>query len=220
MGPDMSTNRRSYPHGETSYPHFRTAQDGRAGSLRGVTGAGSVRVEELAKGPDVPPEVIVLSHLPLDLLAAVEHGRVIAPTERLTDSHEWSLGLLAHQVHGDLARQDDLPVAGLSLDLVEWDAVVLRDGLDDAIGRKALAVRVVEKVLKHLLRELRRDRHGLERRERDDARERALELADVRHDPLSKEVDHRRRHRHVLRLRLGAKDRDPCLQIGGRVAGR
>src|SRR2546423_9458725 len=135
MGPDMSTNRRSYPHGETSYPHFRTAQDGRARSLRGVTGAGSVRVEELAKGPDVPPEIVVLGHLPLDLLAAVQHGRVIAAAERLTDSHEWSLGLFAHQVHRDLAWKDDLPVARLSLYLVEWDAVVLRDGLDDAVGR-------------------------------------------------------------------------------------
>src|SRR2546428_327457 len=55
---------------------------------------GLVGVEELAERVDVPPEVIVLAHLPLDLLAAVEDGRVVAAAESLADPTERRLGLL------------------------------------------------------------------------------------------------------------------------------
>src|SRR2546428_273257 len=106
-----------------------------------------------------------------------------------------------------------LLVAGLSLDLVEWDAVIAGDGFDDALGREALALRVVEDVLQHLLRELGGDGHGVERRVRDDPRQCALELANVRDDPLREEIDDRRRDRDVLRLGLRTEDRDPRLEV-------
>ena len=66
--PDMSTNRGLYPHAGTPYPHslargWRT-QTGQAGSS-------SVGVQQLAKGPDVSSEIVVVGHLALDLLAAV-----------------------------------------------------------------------------------------------------------------------------------------------------
>ena len=37
------------------------------------------------KGVDIASEVVVLAHLPLDLLTPMEDGRMIAPSERLTD---------------------------------------------------------------------------------------------------------------------------------------
>src|SRR5438034_2887997 len=68
--PDMSTNRRSYPHRRTPYPHPDRPRMAAVARKRNDR-AGSVRVQELAKGPDVPPEVVVIGHLSLDLLAAV-----------------------------------------------------------------------------------------------------------------------------------------------------
>ena len=55
--------------------------------------------------------------------------------------------------------------------------------LDRDLGQLALR----EDVLQHVLRELDRHRPAGERRERDDAGERALELADVRRDPAGDE---------------------------------
>ena len=138
---------------------------------------------------------------------------MVPATHSFSDPHQGRLGLLTHQIHRDLARQDDLLVAGLSLDLVERDAVIAGDGFDDALGREALALRVVEDVLEHLLRELGGDGHGVERRVRDDSRQCALELANVRDDPLCEEIDDRRRDRDVLRLGLRTEDRDPRLEV-------
>src|SRR5581483_4953702 len=173
-----------------------------------------VRVQHLPHGTDVAPEIVVLGHLPLDLLAAVEHGRVVPAAQGFADTQERRLGLLAHEVHRDLARQDDLLVARLAPKLLGRDAVVARDGLDDLLGGEGLLPRVVEDVLEDLLRELCRDRNGVERGIGDDPRERALELADVRDDALREEIDDRRRHRDTLRLGLRAQDRDACLQVG------
>src|SRR5687768_3580620 len=214
----MSTNGCAYPHIVGAYPHLDTWA--KPAEIRGFSWAVRLLgVQHLPEGADVSPEVIVLRHLALDLLAAVEHGRVIAPAQGLADPHERRLRLLTHQVHRDLAREDDLLVPRLSPQLVGRHAVVARDGLDDAVGRERFLARVVEDVLEHLLRELRRDRDRAERRVRDDPRERPLELADVRHDPLREEVDHWRRDRHRLCLGLRAEDRDPRLKVRRRDIG-
>jgi len=60
----------------TSRPLIHTAKRG-AETLLGV--------QQLAQRVDVPAEVVVLAHLALDLLAAVEDGRVVAATEGLAD---------------------------------------------------------------------------------------------------------------------------------------
>ncbi len=65
--PDMSTKWGLYPHAGLPYPHS-LACTGRA-STGGRSG--SVGVEEFAKCPDIPAEIVVVSHLSLDLLAAV-----------------------------------------------------------------------------------------------------------------------------------------------------
>src|SRR3989441_11015339 len=104
----------------------------------------AVGVQHLAQSADVPPEIVVLGHLPLDLLAAVQHRGMIPAAQGLPDPKERGLRLLTHEVHGDLAREDDLLVAGLALDLIERHAVVAGHRLDDAFGAQGLALRVVE----------------------------------------------------------------------------
>src|SRR5882762_11840164 len=111
----MSTNRGSYPHAGTAYPHSLGPETGR----KPPQGPRSIGVQQLAKRPHVASEVVVFGHLAFDLLAAVQDGGVVSSAERFADPHEWGLGLLAHEVHGDLAREDDLPIARLPLDLVE-----------------------------------------------------------------------------------------------------
>jgi hypothetical protein len=101
-GDDMSTNRPSYPHPKTPYPHSWAA--GPPLGPPGNSQAGSVRVEQLAKRSDVAAEIVVLGHLSLDLLAAMEDRRVVTTAESLADPHEGGLGFFAHEVHRDLSR--------------------------------------------------------------------------------------------------------------------
>src|SRR5437762_1391177 len=103
----------------------------KAGFRGSQRGTGLVRVEHLADGSDVTPEIVVLGHLALDLFAAVEHRRMVAATKRLADAQERRLGLLAHQVHRDLPREDDLLVPRFPAQLLGRHAVVARHDLDD-----------------------------------------------------------------------------------------
>src|SRR3954470_7379069 len=116
----MSTNRGSYPQGGRPYPQWRPVFHAAWAAYR-LGRSVSVGVQQLPEGPDVTSEVVVLSHLSLDLFAAVQHRGMVSATKRFADPKERCLGLFAHQVHRDLAREHDLPVACLSLDLVEWN---------------------------------------------------------------------------------------------------
>src|SRR5256885_13978704 len=109
----LSTNGASYPQVRTPYPHLSHRRGGpprplgtrifsdRAGH-RSIVGAcphapsgtpsRRVGVERLAEGADVATEIVVLGHLPLDLFAAVEHGRVVPAAERLADPKQRCLG--------------------------------------------------------------------------------------------------------------------------------
>src|SRR5438045_4795469 len=73
--------------------------------------ASSVGVDQLPDRRDLTPELVVDRDLAVDLVARVEHGRVIATAEFGTDPQERDVRLLAHQEHRDLARDDDGLVA-------------------------------------------------------------------------------------------------------------
>ena len=77
----LSTNGGAYPQQKGSYPHHRV------GPLRprNQRFSGLVGIQHLAERPNVAPEVVVLRHLALDLLAAMQDGRVVTATERLAD---------------------------------------------------------------------------------------------------------------------------------------
>ena len=65
---------------------------------------------------------------------------------------------------------------------LEREAEALGDELLDPLDRDLRGLALREDVLEHVLGELDGHRPAGQRRERDDARERALELADVRRD--------------------------------------
>src|SRR5690348_10265402 len=90
----LSTNGGAYPQQRGSYPHLGSGRSGR----ENWRFSGLVGIEHLAECPDVAPEVVVLRHLALDLLAAMQDGRVVTTTERLADPQQRRLGLLAHEV--------------------------------------------------------------------------------------------------------------------------
>ena len=72
-----------------------------------------------------------------------------------------------------------------------------------------------EDVLEHVLRQVLGHRTAGQRGERDHARERALELADVGRDPAGDELEHLRvGDVDVVGLDLLAQDRDPRLEVG------
>src|SRR6266508_4272784 len=88
----MSTNGCAYPHIVRAYPHpgtrakpreFRRIfslrpREAQTPSRRARRAAGLLGVQHLPEGPDVPAEVVVLRHLTLDLLAAVQDRGVVA----------------------------------------------------------------------------------------------------------------------------------------------
>src|SRR5439155_21625912 len=96
-------------------------------TTRASSGA-SVGVDQLADRRDLPPQLVVACRLPGDLVAGVEHRGVVAPAELRADAQERDVGLLAHEEHRDLARDDDRLVALLALERVEAHAVVLGHG--------------------------------------------------------------------------------------------
>src|SRR3954454_19862916 len=67
----------------------------------------SVGVDQLPDGRDLTAELVVDRDLAVDLVARVEHRRVVATAEFCADPQERHVGLLAHQEHRDLARNDD-----------------------------------------------------------------------------------------------------------------
>ena len=87
--------------------------------------------------------------------------------------------LIAAQVHGDLARDDDLLRTAAAEELILLDAVVLADGIDDEVDGKLLTVVEGDLVLQCILGEGERDRLFLDLREGDELIESPLQLTDI-----------------------------------------
>src|SRR5207248_1179024 len=109
-------------------------------------------------------------------------GRVVAAAELLAELRQRGVRQLAREVHGDLARVDDVLGALVAAELLEGELEALGDELLDPRDRDLRQVALREDLLEHVLAEIDGERPAGERAERDDARERALELADVRRD--------------------------------------
>src|SRR6185436_18885941 len=77
--------------------------------------------------------------------ARVQHGRVVAPAERTADLGEAVAGVLAREVHGDLARPRHTRGAARGQQVVRGDREGVRDELLDSLdGRwRARAGRMV-----------------------------------------------------------------------------
>src|SRR6185369_9536115 len=128
----------------------------------------------------------VVFELPVDLVAGVDDGRVVAAAEPLADRRERPTRQLPRQVHADHAWKRDVARALFGQQIVQPDAVVVADDLLDRVDADRGAV--AEQVVEDLPREIDRDRRLRERGERRQPGEAALELADVGVD-LRGEVD-------------------------------
>ena len=64
--------------------------------------------EQVTNGHDAAAKRLIRLDLFADLLAPVEHRRVISPAENGADLRQRGVGLLANQVHGHLTRQGDV----------------------------------------------------------------------------------------------------------------
>ena len=142
----------------------------------------------------------------LDLVVGVQHCRVVASAEELADGRQAALGELAAEVHGDLPREGDATAALFRVQVLDLQFEVGGDDLLDDLERDFLAAARGEEVLERFGDDVRR--HGLFREGGvgADARERALELTDVRVDAVRDGEHHVVRHLDVV---------DPGLAVCG-----
>src|SRR5438128_2063091 len=158
-------------------------------------------------------------------VARVETARETIPSfcataEFLADLGQRRVGELAREIHRDLAGIDDVLRAFLATELVHRQLEALRDELLDTPDGDLRGFALREHVFQHVLGELHGEGPSGERGERDDPRQRAFQLTDVRGDARGDErqdlwvgdVD-------AVRLGLLAEDRDPRLEIGGLDVG-
>ena len=152
----------------------------------------------------------------------MDHGCVVASPELPPDLGQRGVGQLARQVHGHLPRIRDSLRAPRAHELVERDPEPLGDRLlDPRDGHLGCSVALREDVLQHVLSEIDGHRAVGQRRERDHARQRALELPDVRGDSTGDEgQDVGLGDRDVLGVDLLAQDGDPGLEVGGLDVGQ
>src|SRR5438270_6397546 len=91
-------------------------------------------IKHFAKLPQVGLESLVLFRLGRYLLVGMKDGRMISPSEGLPDRRQRGGGLLPDQEHRDLAWEDNVLVAALTLHLLQADVIEVgdraRDGVD------------------------------------------------------------------------------------------
>src|SRR5437868_5270127 len=94
----------------------------------------------LARVLDLLAELAIARHLALHLVHAVNHGRVIAPAERLADLDELHLQELPREIHGDLAGHGERLDPRLGAEPLRRDTPPTRDHfLHPVDGRERLA---------------------------------------------------------------------------------
>ena len=72
--------------------------------------------------------------LPLDLAAGIEDGGMVAAAEDAPDLSEGLIGVVAEEVHGDVAGSSDALGTGLAVEGLVGDIEVRADGVDDSVG--------------------------------------------------------------------------------------
>src|SRR6266516_681202 len=157
----------------------------------------------------------VLADQARDLRSRVNDGRVVASTELASDLWQRGVCQFAREVHRDLAWVDDVLGAALTAELFHRKSKAVGYGRLDSLDRDLGRLTLGEDVLEHILREVDGHRPARQAREGDDARESALELADVRRDPTGDEREHLWiGYVNAVGLHLLAQARDPGLEVG------
>src|SRR4029077_8170488 len=94
----FSTTGHGYPPESAGYPRWPSR-------------FASLGVDHLPHRVDLAAHLVVLAELARDLVAGVQHGRMVAAAQLRTDAKQRDVGLLPDQVHRDLPRHDDRAVA-------------------------------------------------------------------------------------------------------------
>ena len=137
---------------------------------------------------------------------------MVAAAELGADPGERHVGVLAAEVHGEVARHGEARRAPRARELVAAQAVVLAHLADDALEARPAARH--GRGPERLAHERQVDRPAGERRVRLDARERALELAHVGAPLLGEVARHLRREAHPEGARLALDERAAQRRVG------
>jgi len=76
----------------------------------------------------------------LDLAAGIEDGGMVAVAEDAADLSEGLIGVVAEEVHGDVAGGSDALGTGLAVEGLAGDVEVRADGVDDGVGSRDRAL--------------------------------------------------------------------------------
>ena len=149
----------------------------------------------------------------VDLADGVHHGGVVLAAELAADLGQRRLGELFGQVHGDLARHDDLARVVLLLELGDAHSELLGhralDGLDGDLAHLG-----VDELLEALLRDCQRDLHAVHTAPGDEPDQRALQLTNVGAHVAGDEQRNLGGKVGLLGLGFFLKDGDLGLEIG------
>ena len=143
----------------------------------------------------------------------MQHRRVVAAAEQLTDLGQALLGEFLGQVHGDLARPGDRGRALLAVHVGDLDLVVVGHRLLDVLHAD-LPVLDRQQVAQRLARQLDGDFLLVEAAVRQDLAQRAFELAHVGAHVLGHEEGHFLGHLGALGARLVDQDGHSHLEFG------
>ena len=156
----------------------------------------------------------ILFHALDDGADGVAHGGVVAPGELAADVLQAHAGDLADDIHAHVARRRDVGHAGRAADHVGRRVVRARHLGDDLVDRHRHGLQLVQNVLDGVLRRADRRPDVLQQAVGVQLLHRALELTDVRLEPVRDVLRHVVRQIETQQVGLAAHDGHAHLKIG------
>ena len=138
---------------------------------------------------------------------------MVSPPERTADTNERRVGLLAREVGGDLARNDNFAVALRTAQLLNGHAVVFGDNGNHLLRLKDALRARIDRLAQYPCGELHRDRHAAEAAHSNQTGERPFKFAHIALHAAGDLLQHIIGHDHAALFNLAAQNGDPCLKI-------
>ncbi len=149
----------------------------------------------------------------LDPSTRMQHRRVIAPTEGITDLGQTMVGQFLGQGHRHLPRSRDRPTAPLRQQIGNPDLVILSDGFLDILHRHQFFLQS-QQVAQRLLGKFQGDGATREMRRGHHSSQRTLQFTHVGPDPLGDEKRDLFRQIHGRHGGLAHQNRHTGLELG------